>query len=193
MPYLMIRVRSHALVQVPAREIRDHIDQDPDLKQQSTLLESIPGIGKATAAQLLCELGDWSRFGSAREAAACVGLVPGIRESGTSVRARSSLCKLGNSRLRKALYLPAMSALRHNRVIRAMASRLSASGKSKMSILGAAMRRLVHLAYGVLKSGKAFLVNPSSRELVSKRVPRATRRERAVGSVSVGRIFGQVP
>lgn len=137
-------------------QIREHIDQDPDLKQQSTLLESIPGIGKATAAQLLCELGDWSRFGSAREAAAYVGLVPGIRESGTSVRGRSSLCKLGNSRLRKALYFPAMSALRYNPVIMAMSSRLSAGGKSRMSILGAAMRRLVHLAYGVLKSGKAF-------------------------------------
>lgn len=149
-------------------QIRQHVDQDPDLKQQSTLLESIPGIGKATAAQLLCELGDWSRFGSAREAAAYVGLVPGIRESGTSVRGRSSLCKLGNSRLRKALYFPAMSAIRHNPVIVSMASRLSAAGKNKMSILGAAMRRLVHLAYGVLKSGKAF--DPEIPLLQSKKV-----------------------
>ena len=138
------------------KQISDHIDQHPDLKRQSDLLESIPGIGSKTAAALLCELGDWTRFGSARAAAAYAGLVPRLRESGTSVRGRSSLCKLGNRRLRKALYFPAMSALRHNPVLIAMSERLSLAGKSKMAILGAAMRRLVHLAFGVLKSGKPF-------------------------------------
>lgn len=138
------------------KQIVEHIDKNPDLKRQSELLESIPGIGSKTAAMLLCELGDWSRFGSARAAAAYVGVVPRIRESGTSVRARSSLCKLGNARLRKALYFPAMVALRFNPVLKAMGERLTAAGKSKMSILGACLRRLVHLAYGVLKSGKPF-------------------------------------
>ncbi len=138
------------------KQIREHVDNDPDLRSQSDLLESIPGIGPKTAAALLCELGDWSRFGSARAAAAYVGLVPRLHESGTSVRGRSSLCKLGNARLRKALYFPAMSGLRYNPVLIAMAARLSLAGKSKMMILGAAMRRLVHLAFGVLKSGKPF-------------------------------------
>jgi len=137
-------------------QIRDHVDRHPDLREQSDLLQSIPGIGAATAATLLCELGDWSRFASARSAAAYVGLVPRVHESGTSVRGRSSLCKIGNGRLRKALYFPAMNAVRFNPVLKAMAQRLMASGKSKMAILGAAMRRLVHLAFGVLKSGKPF-------------------------------------
>jgi transposase len=138
------------------KQISDHIDQHPGLKEQSALLESIPGIGPKTAAALLCELGDWSRFKSARAAAAYVGLVPRLHESGTSVRGRSPLCKIGNARLRKSLYFPAMSALRYNPVLIEMARRLALAGKNKMMILGAAMRRLVHLAYGVLKSGKPF-------------------------------------
>jgi transposase len=138
------------------KQIREHIDQNPDLKRENELLESIPGVGSKTAAMFLCELGNWSRFGSARAAAAYVGVVPRLRESGTSVRGRSSLCKLGNARLRKALYFPAMVALRFNPVLKAMGERLAAAGKSKMAILGACMRRLVHLAYGVLKSGKPF-------------------------------------
>jgi transposase len=138
------------------RHIKDHIDQNPDLKNQSQLLESIPGIGAATAALLLAELGDISQFTSARQVAAFAGLVPRIRESGTSVRGRSRLSKVGSSRLRKSLYFPAITALRFNPLIKAFGLRLSAQGKSKMLIVGAAMRKLLHLAYGVLKSQQPF-------------------------------------
>lgn len=138
------------------QEIEEHIDRHPDLKGQTDLLSSIPGIAFKTAVTLLCELGDWSRFKSARCAAAYVGLVPRLWESGTSVQGRSRLCKLGNARLRKALFLPAMSALQHNPVLAAMRKRLLESGKSRLAIVGAAMRRLIHLAFGVLKSGKPF-------------------------------------
>lgn len=136
--------------------IKDHIDQNPDLKNQSQLLESIPGIGAATAALLLAELGDITQFSSARQVAAFAGLVPRIRESGTSVRGRSRLSKVGSSRLRKSLYFPAITALRFNPLIKAFGLRLSAQGKSKMLIVGAAMRKLLHLAYGVLKSQQPF-------------------------------------
>ena len=138
------------------RQIKDHIDQNPDLKQQAQLLESIPGIGATTAALLLAELGDISHFDNARQVAAFAGLVPRIRESGTSVRGRSRLSKMGSSRLRKSLYFPAITALRFNPLIKAFGLRLSAQGKSKMLIVGAAMRKLLHLAYGVLKSGIPF-------------------------------------
>lgn len=137
-------------------QIKEHIRHHPSLKEQSDLLTSIPGIGEQTAAVLLAELGCITRFGSAKKAAAFAGLVPSVCESGTSVRARSTLCKMGGSRLRKALYFPALSSLRFNEVIKAMAERLKAAGKSKMAIVGAAMRRLVHLAFGVLKSQKLF-------------------------------------
>lgn len=138
------------------RQIKDHIDQNPDLEQQAQLLESIPGIGAATAALLLAELGDIAQFRSARQVAAFAGLVPRLRESGTSVRGRSRLSKVGSSRLRKSLYFPAITALRFNPLIKAFGLRLSAQGKSKMLIVGAAMRKLLHLAYGVLKSRQPF-------------------------------------
>ncbi len=138
------------------RQIKDHIDQNPDLKRQAQLLESIPGIGAATSSLLLAELGDISHFTDARQVAAFAGLVPRIRESGTSVRGRSRLSKVGSSRLRKSLYFPALTALRCNPIIKSFGLRLSAQGKSKMLIVGAAMRKLLHLAYGVLKSGQPF-------------------------------------
>ena len=138
------------------RQIKDQINQDPDLKQQAKLLESIPGIGAATAALLLAELGDISQFSGARQVAAFAGLVPRIRESGTSVHGRSRLSKVGSSRLRKSLYFPAITALRFNPLIKAFGLRLSVQGKAKMLIIGAAMRKLLHLAYGVLKSGVPF-------------------------------------
>ena len=74
----------------------------------------------------------------------------------TSVRGCSRLSKVGSSRLRKSLYFPAITALRFNPLIKAFGLRLSVQGKAKMLIIGAAMRKLLHLAYGVLKSGKPF-------------------------------------
>jgi len=138
------------------RQIKVHIDQNPNLKQQAKLLESIPGIGATTAALLMAELGEITHFDSARQVAAFAGLVPRIRESGTSVRGRCRLSKMGSSRLRKSLYFPAITALRFNPLIKAFGLRLLAQGKSKMLIVGAAMRKLLHLAYGVLKSRQPF-------------------------------------
>jgi transposase len=137
------------------RQIKDHIDGNPTLKKQRELLISIPGIGEATAALLLAEV-DAAQFKSARQVAAFAGLVPKIRQSGTSVRARSRLSKAGSTRLRKGMYFPALTALRFNPLIRDLGERLAKKGKSKMLIVGAAMRKLLHLAYGVLKSGRPF-------------------------------------
>jgi transposase len=136
--------------------IKDHIDQNPTLKGQRDLLVSIPGIADTTAAVILAELLDLSQFTEARQVAAFAGLVPRLRQSGSSVRGRSSLSKVGSPRLRKSLYFPAMAALRFNPAIRALGDRMKASGKCKMVILGAAMRKLLCLAFGVLKSGKPF-------------------------------------
>ena len=134
--------------------IRDHLDRHPGLRAQRELLTTIPGIGEATAAVLIAELFD-KRYASARQAAAFAGLVPRLVESGT-LRGRSRLSKIGPGRLRKALYMPAVAALRWNPTIRAVRARLHAAGKPPMVIIGAAMRKLIHLAYGVLKSGRAY-------------------------------------
>jgi transposase len=136
--------------------IRQHINNHPDLKQHSDLLDSIPGIGEATAALLLAEIVNFKHYKSARQAAAYAGLVPRERRSGTSVRGRVCLSKIGNARLRKALYFPAITALRSSDFFKDWANPLRERGKSKMTVIGAAMRKLIHLAYGVLKTKKPF-------------------------------------
>lgn len=135
--------------------MRDHCAAHPELARQRELLESIPGIGETTAHWLLGELGGIERCGSARQVAAFAGLDPRVEPSGTW-KGKARLSKQGNSHLRKALYYPALAALRHNPVLREFAARLRERGKSGMAVVGAVMRKLLHLAYGVLRHGKAF-------------------------------------
>lgn len=141
------------------QQIKDHFNQHSGLKQQRDLLVSIPGIGEHTAAILLSEIVHWSLFDSPRQLAAYAGLTPRERTSGSSVQGKPCLSKVGNARLRKALYLPAMAAKRFNPLIAAFCERLLAKGKAKKQVIGAAMRKLLHLAYGVLKSECPF--NPN--------------------------------
>lgn len=136
--------------------IKDHIDENPSLRQQRDLLSSIPGIGLLTAAKLLAEIIDINHYQSARQVAAFAGLVPRHHQSGTSVRAKPRMCKVGTARLRKALYFPAIVATQHNPVIKAFSEKLRERGKCPMQIIGAAMRKLIQKAFGVLKSGKPF-------------------------------------
>ena len=148
-----------AEIKAVERMIRDHIDRHPDLKSQSNLLDSIPGIGVATISRLLAFVGDVHRFNDAKALAAFVGLNPTVHQSGSSVRGKSRLSKKGNATIRKALYMPAIVARRYNPIIKAFAERLKKAGKSNMLIIGAVMRKLLHIIYGVLKSGKPFDAN----------------------------------
>ena len=118
-------------------QIQEHIDSHPDLKDKRDLLTSIPGIAQTSAAAILAELGDVAQFAHSRQVAAFAGLVPKIRQSGSSVRGRATLSKRGSPRLRHSLYFPAMTALRYNPLIKNLRERLLAKGKSKMLILGA--------------------------------------------------------
>jgi transposase len=136
--------------------IGEHLNHHPRLKRQSQLLSSIPGIAETTAAHLLSEIVHIRQYRSARQVAAYAGLVPRERQSGTSVRGRTRLSKIGNARLRRALYFPAITALRCSPFFQAWAEGLRHRGKSQMSVICAVMRKLVHVAYGVLKSGKEF-------------------------------------
>lgn len=137
-------------------QIEAHILAHESLRTAYDLLLSICGIGKRTAALLLGELGDLSRFPNVRDLVAYVGLAPQLQCSGSSVHGPSPLSKHGHSVLRKALYFPALSAVRYNPAIRALYQRLLAGGKPKMVALVAAMRKLLHQIYGVLRSGQVF-------------------------------------
>jgi len=136
--------------------IHDHFDQYPHLKIQRDLLTSIPGIAETTATVILAEIRDVSSFDSADQLAAFAGLTPHEFSSGSSVCGKPRLSKIGNSRLRKALYMPAVVARRYNPFIRIFCDRLVAKGKSKMSVIGAAMHKLLRQVFGVLKSHKPF-------------------------------------
>ena len=138
------------------KQIRDLIDQHPSLRQKRDLLTSIPGIGDVAAAKFMAEVPDVSRFTSAPQLAAFAGLTPRVHHSGSSVHRPGRMVKMGNVRFRTAFYMPALSAILCNPIIKALVKRLQDRGKSKMTIVGAVMRKLVHLAYGVLKHGKPF-------------------------------------
>jgi len=145
------------------RTIEEHIDRHPDLKTKHELLKSIPGIGATTAASILSEMPNISEFKTARDVAAFAGLSPRTVQSGTSIRGRGALCKTGNARLRKALYMPALSAKRFNPTLKAFADGLSARGKHHMVVMGAVMRKLLVLAWAILKSGHHFAPNRSTQ------------------------------
>lgn len=137
-------------------QLESLIEQTPPLQAAYVLLLSIKGFGAVTALKLLAEFYDLAAYTSARAAAADAGLTPAHHESGTSVRKRSRMSKIGKASLRGALYWPAISAICHNPIVKALAERLQARGKSKKVIRGAAMRKLLHLAYGVLKNQIPF-------------------------------------
>lgn len=136
--------------------IQDHVDRHPDLKQNQELLTSISGIGNKTAFKILGELPDVRRFDKSGEVVAYAGLSPQQHTSGSSVRKKTRLTKTGNQNIKTALYFPALSAIKHNPVVKALADRLKEKGKEKMVIVGAAMRKLMQLIYGILKSRQPF-------------------------------------
>lgn len=135
--------------------IADHIDSDPDLRNKKDLLETIPGVGARVASHMTA-LFAGRTFERAEQLAAYLGLVPVQWESGSSVRGRPHMSKAGPAHLRKVLYMPAVVARRWNPHIKALNDRLLAKGKSKMAAIGAAMRKLAHLCFGVVHSGKPY-------------------------------------
>jgi len=136
--------------------IKDHVESHPGLKEQRDLLISIPGIGEKTAAIILGELPSAENFENAKQVSAYAGLSPREHRSGSSVRGKTRLCKMGSSRLRRALYFPAITATRYNPLVKDLYQRLRKAGKTKMCAIGAAMRKLLHIAFGVLRTREPF-------------------------------------
>ncbi len=137
------------------KAINLHIKANETLRATIERLRSIPAIGEKTANRMAAVLGA-NTFSSAKQAAAFLGIVPVHTESGVSLRGRPRLSKAGNPRMRASLYMAAIVAKRLNPDVKDLYDRLCAKGKSKMSALGACMRKLVHLCYGVEKSGRLY-------------------------------------
>jgi len=136
-------------------ELRQLIDDDPTLRGRRDLLESIPGVGERLATTILGEIPNICEFRNAKALTAFVGLCPREFRSGTSVSA-SWLSRRGNTRVRRMLYMPAVVAMRFNPILREMAAKLRAAGKRGKQIVAAVMRRLLVIAFGVLRSNRPF-------------------------------------
>ena len=138
--------------------ISHHIEGHADLHDRRKLLDSIPSIGEKTIAVILAFL-TVENFDSAKQVAAFVGLNPRPKQSGSSVLGVGRISKMGDADLRKAFYMPAVVSIKFNPIIKDFAKRLSDSGKTKMVVLIAAMRKLLHIIYGVLKNKTTFNKN----------------------------------
>ena len=137
-------------------QIKQTIDDDPDLKQRSDLLDTIPGLGEVTIPSLLAFIGRPERFKTVKALIAYAGLTPLVRQSGSSLDKRKGLHPAGHRDLRKALYYPAMAAGRFNPIVAAFWQRLKAQHKPGKVIVVACMHKLLAIAYGVLKSKRPF-------------------------------------
>lgn len=135
------------------------------LKRDHDLLASIPGIGEVTCQIMLAELPEIALFKSARELAAWAGVTPCHFVSGTSGRSTTPITKIGSANLRRALFMPAMNARVFNPLLKEFGDRLEENGKKRKQVIIAIMRKLIHQAYGILKSGEPY--NPEKRGFIN--------------------------
>lgn len=136
--------------------IKDHINNHPDLKRKQDLLKSIPGVGDVASEAVLSEFNGFENFERIKQVVAYMGLSPKEKSSGSSVRGKSQICKTGNTRLRKALFMPALVASQRNPAVKALYERLKAKSKNGLIIACACMKKLVHIMFGVVKNNKPF-------------------------------------
>jgi transposase len=134
----------------------DRVREDPELAQRFAHLVSVKGIARASAFTVLAELSVLPADMSVREWVAHAGLDPKHSESGTSVKGRVRISKVGNRHLRAALFLPAMVASQHEPHVRAYYQKLLAKGKKPMQALVAVMRKLLHAIHGMFDHDADF-------------------------------------
>lgn len=139
-----------------AKRIKKHINNHPDLKNKSDLLRSIPGVGDVCIEAVLSETNGFANFNKVEQVIAYMGLSPREKSSGSSVRGKSRLCKTGNRRLRKVLYMPALVAMQHNPMVKAFSRRLKEKAKNGRLIACACMKKLVQIMFGVIKNNQPF-------------------------------------
>ena len=136
--------------------LRAHIRKHPKLENMFNLITSIIGVGEMTASVIIGELGYLEGFTSIRQVEVHCGLAPKVHQSGTSVNKKGHLSKRANDHVRRALFMPALSAMRSNPLIIEFSMRLKESGKPGKLIVCAVMRKLLRWICSIVKSGKPF-------------------------------------
>ena len=143
------------------KSIAEIIKTEPEILAKNNLLKTIPGIGVVAAQTIIAELPDLAEFEDARQVSAWAGLTPSHHQSGTSGRTQTPITKIGSAHLRRALFMPAMTARENNPLLKIFGDRLKENGKKPKPIIIAIMRKLLHQIYGILKSGQPY--NPDKR------------------------------
>lgn len=123
-----------------------------DYQDLHSRVKSIPGLGAKASALLIVLTDGFERFNKASELCSFAGLTPIIRESGSSIRSRPRISKMGNRRLRKILFVCSFSASKHNKACRELYNRIVAKGKSKKLALVAVCNKLLKQAFAIAKS-----------------------------------------
>ncbi|MFD2432946.1 transposase [Mesonia maritima] len=127
-----------------------------------TRVESIPGIGRKSSVLLIVLTGGFDRFETASQLCSYSGLTPMIRQSGSSIRSRPRISKMGNPRLRKIIFMCSLSAKKYNKGCKAIYDRILAKGKSKKTALIAVCNKLLKQAFAIAKSGLKYDENHRS-------------------------------
>jgi len=125
-------------------------------QKQLTLLKSIPGMGSKTALLLIVLTDGFNRFENSKQLCSYAGITPTIRQSGSSIRGRSRISKMGNQKLRNLLFLCSFSACKYNKGCKALYDRIVAKGKSKKLALIAVCNKLLKQAFSIIKSGLPY-------------------------------------
>ena len=146
------------------------VQQDPELRSCLALLLSMPGIGEVSALNLLGELALLAPGLTVRQWVAHSGLDPVHHQSGTSVHQRSRISRAGNRYLRRALYMPALVAVRHDAHLRAFYQTLLQRHKAKLQALIAVARKMLHAIFGMLRWHNVY---DGSRLLPNIKLPAA--------------------
>ncbi len=154
--YKLLKEQIEVQIQIVENALVSLVNSHEELKRDCQNIQTIPGIGQTTAIAILAQIPDLSSFENARQLAAYAGLTPCHKTSGTSVRGRARLSKMGSSSLRKALYFPAIVAKNHNLLLKAFAQKMAKKGKHTMVIIAAIMRKLLHIVFGIIKHKTSF-------------------------------------
>jgi len=119
-------------------------------------LHTIPGIGKVLAAVILSEIGDIHRFAAPEKLVAFTGMDPSLKQSGEFTGSQSHMSKRGSPYLRRAIWLAAFPASKHNPVLATFYQKKRSEGKAHGTALGAVSRKLIYTIFALLKSGQSY-------------------------------------
>jgi transposase len=138
------------------KQMLDIVKKDEDLNRDYNNLCSYPGIGQWTALKILSEIPDIEMFDHVKQLTAYAGLNPSVKQSGTSVNGRGSISKMGSSQLRKALYMPSLSARKHNLKLKEFGDKLKGKGKRPKEVIVACMRKMLETIFWILKKQEPY-------------------------------------